>query len=175
MPRKAHTFDETTSINIEDIVIEKETKPKRRVKKEPDVKIDKTEIKIKKEEPKEEEKKESEVKIDKTEVEIKKQEIPSLLDIVKNDHQEETIINLEVPDNKIGLASDHRGYKMKQKLTKYLNKKGYTVIDFGGDGIKGDDYTEFGFKLGNAIKDNKIEKELPSVEVALELVLLVIK
>ena len=146
MPRKNHTFDETTAINIEDIVIEKETKPKKRVKEEPKI-IEKKEVEIKKEEPKEEIKKEK-----------PKEEIPSLVDIVKNDHQEETIINLEVPDNKIGLASDHRGYKMKQKLTKYLNKKGYTVIDYGGDGIKGDDYTEFGFRLGSAIKDNKIEK-----------------
>ena len=146
MPRKAHTFDETTAINIEDIVIEKETKKKKTVKKEPKI-IEKKEVEIKKEEPKKELKPEE-----------PKEEISSLVDIVKNDHQGKTIINLEVPDNKIGLASDHRGYKMKQKLTKYLNKKGYTVIDYGGDGIKGDDYTEFGFKLGNAIKDNKIEK-----------------
>ena len=147
MSRKAHTFDETTAINIEDIVIEKEEKPKRRTKIE--------------EKKKEDKKEEKEIKKENTEVKPskdEKKEIPSLVDIVKNDYQEQTIIDVNVPTNKIGIASDHRGYKMKQKLTYYLINKGYNVIDCGGDGIKGDDYTEFGFNLGNAIKEGKIEK-----------------
>ena len=58
---------------------------------------------------------------------------PSLEDIVKNDYQEKTILDLNINTKKIGLASDHRGFDLKQKLTKYLNKKGYTVIDYGCD------------------------------------------
>ena len=82
----------------------------------------------------------------------------SLEDIVKNDYQEKTILNLEVPTNKIGLANDHRGYKLKQKLTKYLTKKGYTIIDYGCDNSQNHDYPEYGFKLGEAIRDGEIEK-----------------
>ena len=104
-----------------------------------------------------------------TEIEIKPAELvdndlkenneSSLSEIVKNDFQEKTIIQMEVPNTKsIGIASDHRGYKLKQKLTKYLNKKGYTVVDYGTNGTTSVDYTEFGFKLGEAIRDHKIEK-----------------
>lgn len=82
----------------------------------------------------------------------------SLTEIVKNDYQEKTIIDLNVPDNKIGLASDHRGFKLKQKLTKYLTQKGYTVIDYGCNDKTSHDYPEYGFKLGEAIRDGQIEK-----------------
>lgn len=128
-------FDETTQINIEDIVINKDETPKTETKTNT--------------------KKEQKSK----QTKMEEKNISDLEDIVKNDHQEKTIIAMEKIDtSKIGIASDHRGYKMKQKLTNYLNKKGYTVIDYGGDGLKGDDYTEFGFKLGKAIKNEKIEK-----------------
>lgn len=79
--------------------------------------------------------------------------------IVKNDFQEETIVQMEMPKQKtIGIASDHRGYKLKQKLTKYLGKKGYTVIDFGTDSVRSSDYPEFGFKLGEAVANFEVEK-----------------
>lgn len=84
---------------------------------------------------------------------------PELEKIVKNDYQEETIVAMDIPKgNTIGIASDHRGYKLKQKLTKYLTKKGYTVVDFGTDGTFSVDYPEFGFKLGEAVADFEVEK-----------------
>ncbi len=81
----------------------------------------------------------------------------TLEEIVKNDYQEKTII-MQVPTKKIGIASDHRGYKLKQKLTKYLTKKGYTIIDYGCDDTQSHDYPEYGFKLGKAIRSGEIEK-----------------
>lgn len=82
----------------------------------------------------------------------------SLTDIVKNDYQEKTIVSEKINMNKIALASDHRGFKMKQKLTKYLIKKGYTVIDLGPD-VKGDvDYPEFAFALTKEIKKGKAQR-----------------
>lgn len=86
------------------------------------------------------------------------EEEASLKDIVKNDYQEKTILDLNIPDKKIGIACDHRGYKLKQKLTKYLSKRGYTVIDYGCDNRNSHDYPEYGFKLGEAIKNNQVEK-----------------
>ena len=32
---------------------------------------------------------------------------------------------------KIGIASDHAGYEMKEFLVGYLNAMGYEVLDFG--------------------------------------------
>ncbi|MBR2840837.1 MAG: RpiB/LacA/LacB family sugar-phosphate isomerase [Bacilli bacterium] len=84
----------------------------------------------------------------------------TLEDIVKNDYQEKTILDLNIPDKKIGIASDHRGYDLKQKLTKYLTKKGYTVIDYGCDDKQSHDYPIYGFKLGEAIRDKKVEKAI---------------
>ncbi len=82
----------------------------------------------------------------------------SLEEIVKNNYQEQTILNLNISNEKIGIASDHRGYNLKQKLTNYLTKKGYTVIDYGCDDKESHDYPEYGFKLGKAIANNEAEK-----------------
>ena len=84
---------------------------------------------------------------------------PELESIVKNDYQEKTIVDMDMPKgNTIGIASDHRGYKLKQKLTKYLTNLGYTVVDFGTDANVSVDYPEFGFKLGEAVADHEVEK-----------------
>ena len=34
---------------------------------------------------------------------------------------------------KIGIASDHAGYEMKEFLIGYLGSRGYEVLDFGTD------------------------------------------
>jgi len=88
----------------------------------------------------------------------RKKEEATLSEIIKNDYQEQTIIEKDLPVKKIALASDHRGFKMKQKLTKYLTKKGYTIIDLGPD-FKGDvDYPEFAFALAKVIKKGDAPK-----------------
>ena len=92
----------------------------------------------------------------KEEIKVAKQS--SLEDIVKNDFQEKTIVDMNIPIKKIGLASDHRGYHLKQKLTKYLEKKGYTIIDYGTDSPVSSDYPQMGFALGKGINKGEAEK-----------------
>ena len=58
---------------------------------------------------------------------------------------------------KLGLASDHRGFKLKEKLKEYIIKKGYEVEDFGTDSLESVDYPEYGFKLGEAVRDKKVD------------------
>lgn len=82
----------------------------------------------------------------------------TLEEIVKNDYQEKTMLNINIPTKIIGIASDHRGYDLKQKLTKYLTKKGYTVIDYGCDDKSSHDYPKYAFKLAEAVRDNQVEK-----------------
>ena len=57
---------------------------------------------------------------------------------------------------KIGIASDHRGVFLKEKIKNYLNEK-YKIIDFGTNSIESVDYPEYAFKIGESIKDNKID------------------
>lgn len=57
---------------------------------------------------------------------------------------------------KIGIANDHRGYKTKEILTKYLIDKGYNVIDYGTDSTNRVDYTKYGFILGEKVASGEV-------------------
>ena len=57
---------------------------------------------------------------------------------------------------KIGIASDHRGVILKEKIKNYLNEK-YKIIDYGTNSIESVDYPEYAFKVGEDIRDNKID------------------
>ena len=57
---------------------------------------------------------------------------------------------------KIGLASDHRGYILKEKLKKYLQKQ-YDVIDYGTNSIESVDYTDYAFKIGEGIVNKEAD------------------
>ena len=56
----------------------------------------------------------------------------------------------------IGIASDHRGFEIKQKLTNYLTKKGYNVINYGTDSKESVDYPDYAFKLCESLTQNEI-------------------
>ena len=58
---------------------------------------------------------------------------------------------------KVGIACDHRGYNLKEKLKAYLLKKGYDVLDLGTDSKEMADYPDYGIKLGEAVRDKKCE------------------
>ena len=52
---------------------------------------------------------------------------------------------------KIGFASDHRGYKLKEQLKEELLKRNYEVVDYGTDSEESTDYPDYAFKLGENI------------------------
>ena len=58
---------------------------------------------------------------------------------------------------KIGLASDHRGYKLKQQLIEELVKRNYEVEDYGTDSEESTDYPDYAFKLGENVRDKKVD------------------
>ena len=63
----------------------------------------------------------------------------------------------QVGDNmKIGLASDHRGYKLKEQIKKTLSKY-YEVIDYGTDNEKSTDYPIYAYKLCDNFKKDKLD------------------
>ena len=53
---------------------------------------------------------------------------------------------------KIGLASDHAGFALKEHVKEYLQAKGLEFKDFGTYSEDSCDYTDFGHDLGTAIE-----------------------
>lgn len=58
---------------------------------------------------------------------------------------------------KIGIATDHHGVLYKEELTNFLSSLGYNVIDYGPFSSDMVDYPDYAFKVGEAIRDKKID------------------
>ena len=58
---------------------------------------------------------------------------------------------------KLGIASDHRGYHLKEKIKKELRKKNYEIIDYGTNSEKSVDYPDYAFTLGENVRDNNVD------------------
>ncbi|HRN72407.1 MAG TPA: RpiB/LacA/LacB family sugar-phosphate isomerase [Ginsengibacter sp.] len=60
---------------------------------------------------------------------------------------------------KIGLAADHGGYELKEKIKNYLEAEGHEVTDYGAfEYNKDDDYPDFVFPLANAVSEGKLTR-----------------
>lgn len=60
---------------------------------------------------------------------------------------------------KVGIAADHGGYEMKQKIYILLNARGHNVVDFGNlQYDKGDDYPDFAIPLARAVAAGVVER-----------------
>ena len=57
---------------------------------------------------------------------------------------------------KIGIASDHRGYQLKEQIKNAL-KESYEIIDCGTTGEDSVDYPDYAFLLSKKVKDNEID------------------
>ncbi len=57
---------------------------------------------------------------------------------------------------KIALASDHRGYNLKQELIKHL-KNNYEVIDLGTNNEESTDFPKYGILLGKQVASKKAD------------------
>ena len=56
----------------------------------------------------------------------------------------------------IGIASDHGGYKLKEKILNELSN--YNIKDYGTFDEESVDYPDFAFKVAEEIKNNNLEK-----------------
>ncbi|MEO8582977.1 MAG: RpiB/LacA/LacB family sugar-phosphate isomerase [Flavitalea sp.] len=60
---------------------------------------------------------------------------------------------------KVGIATDHGGYALKQIIQSYLTGAGHEVVDFGAHELDElDDYPDFVIPLANAVRDKKVER-----------------
>ena len=58
---------------------------------------------------------------------------------------------------KIGIASDHAGYEMKEFLVGYLSAMGYDVHDFGPGSPESVDYADYAHPLAEAVEKGEFE------------------
>lgn len=58
---------------------------------------------------------------------------------------------------KIGLASDHAGYELKQFVIQYLEEKGISFNDYGTYSEESCDYPDYAHALGNAMEEGLVE------------------
>jgi ribose 5-phosphate isomerase B len=57
---------------------------------------------------------------------------------------------------KIYISGDHAGFKLKEKLKKFLEKKNFAIIDYGPMEYKKlDDYPDFVVPMARAVKKDK--------------------
>ncbi|MGO8766455.1 MAG: RpiB/LacA/LacB family sugar-phosphate isomerase [Limisphaerales bacterium] len=60
---------------------------------------------------------------------------------------------------RIGIATDHGGFELKQKLAGRLRAAGHQVEDFGAHRLAPeDDYPDFVIPLGRAVAEGKVER-----------------
>lgn len=53
---------------------------------------------------------------------------------------------------KIGIASDHAGFELKQFLINWLNENNFEVADFGTNSTASCDYPDYAHPLANAVE-----------------------
>lgn len=61
---------------------------------------------------------------------------------------------------KIGLASDHGGYELKEHIREHLEKKGIEYIDYGTNSEESADYPDYGRKAGEAIMSGEVDRAI---------------
>lgn len=59
---------------------------------------------------------------------------------------------------KVGMASDHAGFELKEYIRKNLIKMGYEIMDFGTHSNESTDYPYFAHLLGNAINSKELSR-----------------
>lgn len=57
----------------------------------------------------------------------------------------------------IGLASDHGGFALKQKIQLFLEDNGAKVVDFGCDSEESCDYPDYGHAMAEAVSIGKCD------------------
>ncbi len=61
---------------------------------------------------------------------------------------------------RIALACDHRGFKLKNILIKYLEEKGYTVVDYGTHSTEPCDYPDYTYMASKSVRDKKADRAI---------------
>ena len=61
---------------------------------------------------------------------------------------------------RIAIATDHRGFKLKNTLTKYLKEHTHEVVDFGTYSTDSCDYPDYAYPACVALRDKKVDRAI---------------
>ena len=61
---------------------------------------------------------------------------------------------------KIAISSDHRGFKLKNKLTEFLKSKGHEVIDYGTYSCDSCDYPDYTYLACDAVRSKQVDRAI---------------
>lgn len=62
---------------------------------------------------------------------------------------------------RLGIAADHGGFELKEKLLEHLKEKDWQVIDFGAlELVSGDDYPDYVLPLARAVSRGEVDRGL---------------
>jgi ribose 5-phosphate isomerase B len=60
---------------------------------------------------------------------------------------------------RVGIATDHGGFSLKEDLVAHLRAAGHEVVDFGAQSLNpGDDYPDFVIPLARAVSAGQVER-----------------
>src|SRR5437899_11493880 len=64
---------------------------------------------------------------------------------------------------RIGIATDHGGFSLKEELVEQLRAAGHEVVDFGAHRLnEGDDYPDYVLPLAQAVAAEQVERGVAS-------------
>jgi ribose 5-phosphate isomerase B len=67
--------------------------------------------------------------------------------------------NPSIVPKRIGIASDHGGYELKQEIAKLLRANDYDVVDFGNTQLKqDDDYPDYVVPMAQEVANGEIDR-----------------
>ncbi len=56
----------------------------------------------------------------------------------------------------IGIASDHAGFELKEKIKKYLENENFRIVDFGTHSAESMDYPDVAHPLASAVESGEV-------------------
>jgi len=59
--------------------------------------------------------------------------------------------------SKIGFASDHAGFELKEFVKQFIEQQGYACVDFGCNAAESCDYPDFAHPLAVAIESGEVD------------------
>lgn len=65
---------------------------------------------------------------------------------------------MNVTDKIIGIASDHGGFNLKEKIIDFLKKDNYQAIDYGTNNGDSVDYPDYAYKIVMGILNNEVDR-----------------